>query len=150
MTKSLVPDSSDVRLLICDDYEPIRTMVRALVEVRPGLAVVGEAANGEEAVAEAARLQPDVILLDLAMPTKTGLQALQEIARVATGAKVIIFSGFSSASVARDVLDFGAVSYLQKGASPDAIIGAIEEAAREGASVAPPSISRQRGDREAF
>ena len=145
MTKSLVPDSSDVRVLICDDYEPFRTMVRALIEVRPGLAVVGEAANGQEAVAEAARLQPDVILLDLAMPTKTGLQALQEIAQVATDAKVIIFSGFSIASVAGDVIDLGAVSYLQKGSSPEAIIEAIDHAARESTPVAPPAFSGHGG-----
>ena len=72
-----------------------------------------------------------MIVLDLAMPRKTGLGALREIARVAPDAKVIIFSGFSIASVGSDLSALGAVLYLQKGASPDAILEAIEEAGTE-------------------
>ena len=97
------------------------------IELRPSLRVVGEAADGNEAIVEAERLQPDVILLDLAMPRRTGLEVLLELRRVAPEAKIIVFSGFSTASVAEDALELGAVRYLTKGADPEAINDAIEE-----------------------
>jgi len=118
-----------VTVLICDDYEPLRILLRSIIERCPGLSVVGEAADGHEAIVEAARLQPDVILLDLAMPRKSGLEALREITLVAPMSNVIVFSGFSTASVASDVTALGAVLYLEKGASPEEIIEAIERAA---------------------
>jgi DNA-binding NarL/FixJ family response regulator len=134
----------DVRVLICDDYPAMRVLLREIIEVRPGMTAVGEAADGHEAVAEAKRLQPDVIVLDLAMPRKTGLEALREIGRVAPDAKVIIFSGFSIASVGDDLTALGAVLYLQKGASPEAILEAIERAATPTAPVAPLTGGRNR------
>jgi DNA-binding NarL/FixJ family response regulator len=124
-----------VHVLICDDNASIRALLRTVIESRPGLTVVGEATDGDEAIVEAERLQPNVILLDLAMPRKTGLEALQEITRVAPEAKVIVFSGFSMASVGHELLALGAVSYLQKGASPDAITDAIEQAAAHTAPI---------------
>jgi DNA-binding NarL/FixJ family response regulator len=134
----------DVRVLICDDYPAMRVLLREIIEVRPGMTAVGEAADGYEAIAEAKRLQPDVIVLDLAMPRKTGLAALREIARVAPDAKVIIFSGFSIASVGKDLTALGAVLYLQKGASPEAILEAIELAATQSAPVAPLVVAEIR------
>jgi DNA-binding NarL/FixJ family response regulator len=101
------------------------------------MTAVGEAADGYEAIAEAKRLQPDVIVLDLAMPRKTGLAALREIGRVAPKAKVIIFTGFSLASVGSDLSELGAVLYLQKGASPETILEAIEEAGSRSSAAAP-------------
>jgi DNA-binding NarL/FixJ family response regulator len=118
-----------VGVLICDDNEAIRDLLRAVVKLRPSLRIVGEAADGNEVIVEAERLQPEVILLDLAMPERTGLEALLELGRVAPAAKVIVFSGFSTASVAEDVIALGAVRYLSKGANPDAINDAIEEVA---------------------
>ena len=118
-----------VDVLICDDNEAMRALLGAVVELRPTLRVVGEAADGNEAIVEAMRLQPDVILLDLAMPRRTGLEALLELRLVAPAAQIIVFSGFSTASVAEDVIELGAALYLQKGADPEAINDAIEEAA---------------------
>jgi DNA-binding NarL/FixJ family response regulator len=124
-------DKTAVGVLICDDNDALRDLLREVVKARPSLRVVGEAADGNEAIVEAARLQPDVILLDLAMPRRTGLDAIRELGRVAPAAKIIVFTGFSEASVAQDVLDLGAVRFLTKGASPDAINDAIEEVAAE-------------------
>jgi DNA-binding NarL/FixJ family response regulator len=138
--------SADVRVLICDDYAPMRELLRWIIEARSGLAVAGEAVDGHEAIAEATRLQPDVILLDLAMPRKTGLEALQEIRRIAPAAKVVIFSGFSITSIGRELIDLGAVSYLEKGASPDAIIDAIEQAATNATLATPLAVARKAGD----
>lgn len=135
--ESFARPQREVGVLICDDYASMRALLRMIIEARPGMAVVGEAADGREAIVEATRLQPDVILLDLAMPYKTGLEALQRLRVVAPAARVIIFSGFSMASVSEDVIALGAVLYLQKGASPDAIAEAIEEAAALTPSGAP-------------
>ena len=120
---------SDVRVLICDDSAPMRMLLRSIIELQTGLVVAGEAGDGYEAIAEASRLQPEVILLDLAMPRKTGLAALEEIRQTAPDSKVVIFSGFSIAAVGSDLAELGAVSYLQKGASSEEIIDAIESAA---------------------
>lgn len=116
-----------ISVLICDDNEAMRALLRVVVELRPTLRVAGEAADGHDAIREAAQLQPDVILLDLAMPRRTGLEVLPELRRAAPEARVIIFSGFSTASVADEAIDLGAVRYLTKGADPEAINDAIEE-----------------------
>jgi DNA-binding NarL/FixJ family response regulator len=125
-----------IGVLICDDNAAIREMLRAVVRLRPTLRCVGEAADGNEAVAEAARLQPDVILLDLAMPRRTGLEALPELTRVAPEARIIAFSGFSTAVVAEEVIGLGAVMYLSKGADADSINDAIERVVAEGLALA--------------
>jgi DNA-binding NarL/FixJ family response regulator len=121
--------SAAVGVLICDDNEGMRALLRTVVGLRPSLRVVGEAGDGNEAISEATRLQPDVIVLDLAMPRRTGLEALLELREAAPAAKIIVFSGFSMASVGEDVLELGAVRYLTKGADPEAINDAIEEVA---------------------
>jgi PAS domain S-box-containing protein len=115
--------------LICDDTENIRTLIKLTFDFEPGIEVVGEAANGMRAIFEAGRLQPDVVLLDLAMPVMDGLQALPEIRRVAPDSNVIVFSGFEQEAVAGRTGTLGAAGYLQKGASPKAIIDAVREAA---------------------
>lgn len=117
-----------IGVLICDDYAAMRVMLRAVLESAAGLTVVGEAADGGEAIAKARRLQPDVILLDLAMPRISGIEALREIALVAPGSKVIVFSGFSTAAVGPELMELGAVLYLQKGASPAAIVQGVRDA----------------------
>jgi DNA-binding NarL/FixJ family response regulator len=133
------PSGGVVDVLLCDDNEAIRGLLREVLEMRPALRVVGEAADGNEAIAEAARLQPDVIVLDLAMPRRTGLEALAELRRVAPAAKIVVFSGFSMSVAGAEALGLGAVLYLQKGASIEAINDAIEEAAR---MTVPPAVTR--------
>jgi DNA-binding NarL/FixJ family response regulator len=123
------PADDSVGVLICDDVESMRVLLGVIVELRPGLRVVGEAADGVEAIAQSERLQPDVILLDLSMPRRTGLDALPEIKRVAPDAKVIVVSGFVSSMIAADVLARGADGYIEKGGDPDTIAAMIEEVA---------------------
>jgi DNA-binding NarL/FixJ family response regulator len=114
-------------LLICDDTEAIRLLLRIMIERSSGIRVVGEAADGEQVIAAATRLQPDVILLDLAMPTRTGLDALPELRQVAPRAAIIVFSGFAGASVVEQALARGADHFLQKGAAPTLILATIEQ-----------------------
>lgn len=122
-------------VLICDDNAAMRVLLTVIVDTAHGLRVAGEAGDGDEAVLEAARLQPDVILLDLAMPNRSGLEALPDLRRVAPDAQIIVLSGFAEATVAEEVLALGARTYLQKGAGPDKIIAAIQSAAADARQV---------------
>ena len=122
-------------VLICDDNEAVRALVGIIVDRALGLTVVGEAADGDEAIVEATRLQPDVIILDLAMPRLSGLEAIPVLRRIAPGAQIIVFSGFASASVGAQALALGAVSYLEKGANPDLIVATIEQALADAAGL---------------
>ena len=130
MNDSAVSENGDeIGVLICDDVDAMRMLLRVVIELRSGLKVVGEARDGDEAIAEAKRLQPDVILLDLSMPGRTGFDALPEIRQVAPKAKVIVLSGFVPSTSAPTVLDLGAALFIEKGANPEEIVAAIEEVA---------------------
>jgi DNA-binding NarL/FixJ family response regulator len=118
--------SRETTVLICDDDSSMRSLLHVVVDLAPGMRTVGEAADGEVAIREASRLQPDVILLDLAMPVLSGLDALPQLRQCAAAAKIIVLAGFSTASVADQVHALGAASYLEKGADPDAIVATIE------------------------
>ena len=118
-------------VLICDDNAAMRALLNAIVGSAPSLRVVGEAGDGDEAIREATRLQPDVILLDLAMPNRSVLEALPELLLAASRARIVVFSGFAEATVAADVLALGAHAYLQNGADPDTIVATIEGAAAD-------------------
>lgn len=127
------PDDRSIGVLICDDDRSLRRLLRIIVELRDGsngearLHVVGEAIDGNEAVAEAKRLQPDVILLDLSMPRRTGLDALPEIKNVAPEAKIIVLSAFDASVMAHEVLTRGADRYMEKGSDPEMIANEIAE-----------------------
>jgi DNA-binding NarL/FixJ family response regulator len=130
-----------IGVLICDDVEAMRRLLRIVVELSPNLRVVGEASNGQEAVSQAKQLQPDVILLDLSMPIRTGLHALPEIRVVASAAAVIAFSGLDESVVGSAALQAGAALFLQKGAADaDTIIAAIEDVHRNTTRPAPAVI----------
>jgi two-component system NarL family response regulator len=122
------PDSS---VLICDDNAAMRALLGVIIDTAADLRVAGEAADGNEAVLEATRLQPDVILLDLAMPNRSGLEALPDLRRVAPDAQIVVLSGFASTNVAIEIYALGARTYLQKGADPDTIIATIQSAAAD-------------------
>lgn len=127
-----LPGGPKAGVLICDDNTAMRTLLRVIVGASPSLQVVGEAADGNEAIVEATRLQPRVIVLDLAMPNRSGLEALPELRAVAPDAQIVVFSGFAGTAVADQVIGLGAASYLEKGAHPDTIVATIEEAAANG------------------
>ena len=117
-----------IKVLIADDHAVVRQGLRTYLELQADVEVVAEAADGEEAVRAAERHEPDVILLDLAMPNRSGLEALPDLRRVARDAQIVVLSGFATATVAEDVLALGARAYVEKGADPDTIIATIQSA----------------------
>lgn len=129
MTEGNQSSKGRIGVLICDDVAQIRALLTATIERQSTLQLVGEAANGEQVIAAAKRLQPDVILLDLSMPGMTGFEALPHLKRVAPHARIIVLSGFSADIMAEDVLAQGADRYLEKGASPHEIAAVIQEVA---------------------
>jgi DNA-binding NarL/FixJ family response regulator len=130
MADTLPPTGAcEIGVLICDDVDAMRVLLGLVVRLGGDLRVVGEARDGNEAIVEANRLQPDVILLDLSMPHRTGLDALPAIKQVAPGAQVIVFSGFVAATIEAEVLALGAARFIEKGVEPEVIVAAIREVA---------------------
>jgi len=109
------------RLLIADDYADMRALLRMQLDRLDAFEVVGEAADGAQAVLMAAELQPDVVLLDLAMPAMDGLQAMELIRDAVQGVRIIAISGFAESAMADRVLAAGASRYVEKGVNMDLI-----------------------------
>ena len=109
--------SDAVKVLIVDDSRDLRDLLGIKVEMWGGYQVVGLAADGEEAVDLAKQHQPDLVLLDLAMPKMDGLQALPLILEAAPGVRVVVLSGFDKGSMAERALAAGAHRYVEKGLS---------------------------------
>lgn len=118
-----------IRVVVADDVEALRALIRLALEEHKDIDVVGEAADGRQAVALASALAPDVILLDVSMPGCDGLEALIEIRREAPAVAVVMLSGFAAARLAAQALEHGASAYLEKGASFDEIAAAVRGAA---------------------
>jgi DNA-binding NarL/FixJ family response regulator len=124
-----VTKSLPIRVLLCDDVEGFRALMRQSLADDPDIEIVGEAADGEEGVAAAVALQPDVVLLDMQMPHCDGLEAIPRLRRDAPHTSIIGLSSFSPARMAAPSIEIGATSYLQKGAALDDIRAAIHAAA---------------------
>jgi DNA-binding NarL/FixJ family response regulator len=103
------------RVLVVDDAANLRELLTVLLEVEDDFEVVGTAADGQEAINAAGRLQPDVVLLDLAMPVMDGLQALPAIRDRLPDARIVIFSGYEHQELADEALQYGADLYIEKG-----------------------------------
>ncbi len=104
-----------VRVLVVDDEPAIRTLLRVLLARDERFELAGEAKDGVEAVAAAAELQPDVVLLDLLMPRMDGREALPELRRAAPTSMVLVLSSLSAADEAAGVEEDGAFAFLEKG-----------------------------------
>jgi DNA-binding NarL/FixJ family response regulator len=103
-----------VRVLVVDDYEPWRRFFCSTLRKRPGLEIVGEASDGLEAVHRAQQLQPDLILLDIGLPTLSGIEAAHRIRELSRTSKILFASDDRSPYVAREALSTGAVGYVVK------------------------------------
>jgi DNA-binding NarL/FixJ family response regulator len=112
------PDPRPIRVVIADDTRDMRLLLSLALELAGGFEIVGEAANGEEAIAAASAQHPDVVLLDLAMPVLDGLQALPTIRDRAPDALVVVLSGFGADAMGQEAVRRGAATYVQKGINP--------------------------------
>ncbi|MCX5976821.1 MAG: response regulator transcription factor [Coprothermobacterota bacterium] len=133
---------SRIRLLLVDDQALFREGLRTLLELREDLEVVGEATNGEEALFMAARLRPQVVLMDLRMPVLDGVEATRRLRESHPECKVIALTTFDDDETVFDGLRAGAVGYLLKDAPSDTLVEAIRATAR-GESFLHPSIAKK-------
>jgi DNA-binding NarL/FixJ family response regulator len=115
-----------IRVLIADDHTVVRKGLKALLSAdKYGIEVIGEANNGVEAVQFAVELKPDVILMDLVMPEKTGLQAIEEIKQVQPDARILVLTSFAEDDNVSQAIRAGAYGFLLKDTSPDELVQTI-------------------------
>jgi two-component system response regulator NreC len=140
------------RVLLADDHRIVREGLRALLE-KAGHIVVGEAADGREAYQAAQRLQPNIAVVDLAMPLLNGLDAIREIQRVSPGTKAILLTMYTDRPYVLQAMQAGARGYVLKSQAAEDLIRAIQEVLR-GAAYLSPSVAAllvdayRRGDDE--
>jgi DNA-binding NarL/FixJ family response regulator len=131
-----------IRVLLVDDQPLVRTGLRTLLEEEPDIAVVGDAADGEEAVRAVAALAPDVVLMDIRMPVLDGLEATRRIIRSGSNARVVILTTFDLDAYVFEALRAGASGFLLKDARRDEIVRAVRIAAA-GEALLAPSVTRR-------
>lgn len=137
---SAAPGSS-VRLLVCDDHAVVRAGLLALLGSAPDIEVAGEAGTGEEAVALAAKLRPDVVLMDLQLGTgMDGVEATRRIA--ATGVRVLVLTTYDTDADVTRAVEAGATGYLLKAERPEELFAAIHAAAAGRTALSAPVASR--------
>ena len=121
-----VASTSLIRVLLVDDFEPFRRMISTMVQERAGLHLVGEAVNGLEAVQQAEKLLPDLILLDIALPCLNGIEAARRIRKLVPECKILFLSQNSSAELAQEALRLGARGYVIKTDAGGELFAAVE------------------------
>jgi len=126
-----------IRVLLVDDHELLRAGLRSRLEPEPGITVVGEADTAERAVLLARRLQPDLIVLDLLLPRKSGDEVIPELTEVAPQSRVLVVSSQAAPSSVRRALSAGAAGYLPKRSSDRDLVAAIQLVADGGGYVDP-------------
>lgn len=117
-------------VLLVDDHRLVRAGLAALLTSAPDIQVIGEAADGQQAIELAAQLHPDVILMDLSMPVLDGVAATRRILADAPGIHVVVLTSFAETHRVTDAIAAGAVGYLLKDCDPQDVIAAVRSAAR--------------------
>jgi NarL family two-component system response regulator LiaR len=131
-----------IKVLITDDQAIVRKGIRALLATEANIEVVGEAENGVEAIDEVARLQPDVILMDLEMPKMNGIEAIRHLTTEQPKAHILVLTSFATDDKVFPAIKAGALGYLLKDSSPEELVQAVEQVYRGEPSLHP-TIARK-------
>jgi DNA-binding NarL/FixJ family response regulator len=122
--------ASSVRVLVVEDFEPFRRSVCCMLDKGPGLQIVGEVSDGLEAVNKAATLQPNLILLDIGMPTLNGIEAARRIRKLSPVSKILFVSQESSADVVQEAFRLGALGFVAKTDAGSQLLTAVNAVLR--------------------
>ncbi len=131
------PKGAPIRVVIADDHHVVRSGLERLLEGWPDVEVVGTAANGLEAVELTAHRRPDVVLMDVSMPTLGGIEATRRIVKAWPDVQVVVLTSFDDRTTVAEALDAGAVGYLLKDADPVTLRDGIMSAAHGGSPLSP-------------
>jgi len=129
-----------IRVLLADDHTVLREATAELVDHQPDMEIVGQAGTGEETIAQAGKLNPDVVVMDIAMPRLNGLEATRRIVAECPGSRVLVLTAHEDAQHVISLLEAGAVGYLPKTVSLGELLNAIR-ATSQGESVLSPSVA---------
>lgn len=125
-TRRNLVNKSPIRVLVVDDYEPWRRYVSSKLRNEQGLQVIGEASDGIEAVGKAEELQPDLVLLDIGLPTLNGIEAARRIREISPACKILFVSENRSPDIAAKALSTGAGGYVVKSAAGTELLLAVK------------------------
>jgi len=131
-----------IRVVIADDHAIVREGTRRVLESEPDIDVVGEAADGEEAVRETTRLKPDVAILDIAMPNLNGIEATRQIKTLCPTTAILILTAYDNEHYVASILEVGAAGYLLKNVRGTELVEAVRSVHR-GECVLHPVIARK-------
>ncbi len=140
--ESAPEEMKSIKVLIADDHTVVREGLRALIDTEPGLELVGEAVDGEEAVFKARVSKPDVILMDLVMPRMSGIEAIGQIRKEVPEARILVLTSFAEDQKIFSAIEAGALGYLLKDASPEDLLRAIRDVCH-GESSLDPSVAHK-------
>ena len=136
-----------IRVLVVDDHPVVRQGLRALLSTQPGFEVCGEAGDGAEAFERAGRLKPDVVLMDVVMPSMDGIEALRRIGHELPQIRVVMLTSYADERRAMEAVDAGASGFLLKDAAARDVVAAIRAAHRGEAVLHPAVAARVLADR---
>jgi NarL family two-component system response regulator LiaR len=131
------PISNPIRILIVDDHAVVREGLRAFIQIKPDMEVVGEAADGIEALEKAHDLDPDVILLDIVMPKLDGIGTIERLKKQGSQARILVITSFTEDDQIFPAIKAGALGYLLKDSQPQELIQAIRAVYRGEPSLHP-------------
>jgi len=131
-----------LKILLVDDHEVVRLGIKALLSNYPGFEVVAEASSADEAVSEAKKYKPDVVIMDIRLPGKSGIEATREIVDTLPETKVIILTSFAEDDLLFDAINAGAYGYILKQIGSDDLINALEAIGR-GEALLDPALTQK-------
>ena len=130
-----MPSGERIRVLIADDHALLREGLKGVLELAGGFEVVGEAGDGDEAVRMARCLRPDVVIMDVMMPAKGGIEASRDIVEELPQTRVLILTASNSMNAVMESIAAGATGYLQKASSRDALLDSVRSVAAGDVSI---------------